>query len=194
MPVETKPEIRYEDSAEMRTGIIGWWCKSCNRYWGSDEHMARYCCATSLPCECGGRTEARYSTLCRACRRVKVAARWEAMEKVEWDGKTPVCKWDSDGYFFDEDELADHIADVIHEGGSVECLRLAHCERSVPRTFEMAEFLQDYLGLDFDDHQMFLAIDEEVNSWIKKNAPVMWEPGGKAISAESLRPLVRPES
>lgn len=187
-----KKEIRYEDAAEMRTGISGWCCKTCNRFWGDDEHMARYCCATSQPCECGGRITPRSYTICDACRKKKRDARWEALEKVDWDGETPLCEWDGDRYYFDEDSVRDAVAEHLHGGGRVEDFRLAMCRPVEPRAFEMAEFLSDSLPEDFDTDGEFDEIDGVVNDWIRARGVLAWEPTGEAVKASSL-PMPDPE-
>lgn len=73
MHISDKEEIKYEDSAEFRKNLTGWVCSVCNRYWGTDEHMARYCCATSLPCGtdgCDGRKKRPY-IYCDKCKSLK---------------------------------------------------------------------------------------------------------------------------
>lgn len=189
MSTETPRNVRYEDSAEVRT-LTGWCCTHCNRFYGNDEHMARYCCATSLPCECGGRRIPSYYTRCAACRKKDEDAKWAAIEKVEWDGETPVCQWDGDRYFFGEDVIH-HVNDHVAVGGKVEDLRLVLCTPSPRPSFEMAEFLHDYLGPD-GDAPPCRAIDKVVDDWIAENVVQMWEPDGVGISVESLRSMIYP--
>ena len=59
--------LLYEESAEVVT-VTGWSCKTCKRWWADDEHMARWCCASDMACDCGKRpgTEA-----CRGLRSIR---------------------------------------------------------------------------------------------------------------------------
>jgi hypothetical protein len=193
MSVESaaKPQVRFEDAAEYKSsGISGWVCKTCRRYWADDERMAKWCCATDLPCECGGRNTEKHYTHCKDCRRKRDDERWSNLERVEWDGETPLCGWQDDRFYFDEDELTDHIGEHLEDGSKLEDVRLVLCKPTKPRHFEMAEFLSDTLPQDYDPGPAFDEIDRIVNDWIKARMPLSWEPTNKAISAESLRYLV----
>lgn len=191
MPTEAKPEVRYEDAAELRTGISGWCCKACGRFWGADEHMARYCCATNMPCECGARIEPRHWTHCEACREKRRDEVWAGLSRVEWDGEMPLCVFDDDKFFFSLDDLESYIDD-LDDGTAASDLRLVLCEPENGRYFEMSEFLSDDLP-DGDDGPDTKEIDATVNAWIKAHAPFSWRATNKAISAESL-PQRRPAS
>lgn len=194
---DTKPVIRYEDAAQHRADISGWICKTCHRFYGNDrssESAARWCCATDLPCEeCGGRNPEKLYIYCKACRKKHDDARWAALERVEWDGATPLAVWDNDKYFFDEYAVADHIADVIDDGGRLEDVRLVLCEQQEPWAFDMADFLHDDIGEDGVDRLDFTEIDRTVNDWIEKHVSLLWYPASKAIDPETLRYLVEEE-
>jgi hypothetical protein len=184
-----KPTIRYEDNAERRTDLVGWCCKACGRYWGADEHMARWCCATDLPCDiegCDGRARKHGFTTCDACRRRKDDERWAAVEKVAWDGVTPLCEWDGDRFFFDDGAVADYVADRLADGVAIEEIHLVLCERDTPRSFDMADFQSDYLAREWDCGRHFDEIDKVVNDWIAAHMPPMWIPSGPAIDPASL--------
>jgi hypothetical protein len=189
MNTTDKPTIRYEDNAERRAGPEGWCCKTCRRYWGEDEHMARWCCATDLPCDiegCDGRARKHGFTTCVTCRRKRVDERWAAAEKVAWDGVTPLCEWDGDRYFFDDGAVTDYVADRLADGVAIEDIRLALCERDTPRSFSMADFQEDHLDHEWDHDDDFDGIDHLVNDWIDKHFPKLWVPSGPAIDPASL--------
>lgn len=104
----------YEESATQVT-VTGWSCKECQRFWGKDEHMARWCCASTQPCECGGRIESGWS-VCKACRNKAEAerelARFQKATKVtDFDG--PILTdftSHNEGFFENLDELIDWLA------------------------------------------------------------------------------------
>lgn len=179
-----KPEIRYEDSAEVVI-VPGWACKICHRHWGKDEHMARYCCSTSQPCECGKRKEKAW-THCKDCRDKKDRERWEAKPVIDWDGAFPIGEWDSDKYFFNEDDLRDYLDDCSCD---IADLRFVTCEPNSGREFVMSEFLQDELCEDqeLDEDE----INKVVNDWIEKNAPFSWSmTTGQRLCNESVLRLL----
>lgn len=186
MSKSARPEIHYKDAAEVVT-VTGWACKTCGRYWGRDEHMARYCCATSMLCECGQRHDKGW-TKCRACRDKVDFDRWFAKPAIEWDGEFPVATWDSDHYFFDEDSLLEHIYDHFGEDMDTEDwsgIRLTTCRPTVTPSFDMNEFLCDNLPedseLDADE------INKTVNDWIAAQGVISWEPTGQRLDTESVK-------
>jgi hypothetical protein len=190
---EPKPAIRYEDAAEYRTNIEGWCCKTCRRFWAADERMARWCCATELPCpECGGRNANKSYTCCAACLRRYEDERWAKLERADWDGETPLCEWRGDRYYFDAEEVAERIVDHMGEGGTIGDIRLVVCVAAEPSTFEMAEFLVDELPEDFVPGPDYGEIDKVVNDWIEAQSPLSWLPGDKAVSVASLEAIVGP--
>jgi hypothetical protein len=190
---EPQPAIRYEDAAEYRTNIEGWCCRTCRRFWAADECMARWCCATELPCpECGGRNANKSYTCCTACLRRHEDGRWAKLERVEWDGETPLCDWRVDRYYFDADEAAEMIAEHLGEGGAIEDIRLVVCEPDPGRPFSMADFLEGHLPPDFDPGPEYDEIDGLVNAWIEARSPLCWRPGDRAVSVDSLRAIVGP--
>lgn len=71
-----KKTLDYEEAAEV-VQMHGWACKSCGRFYGNNEHSARYCCAQTLPCPCGGRRE-RGWTICASCRDKDNLDKWLA--------------------------------------------------------------------------------------------------------------------
>jgi hypothetical protein len=189
MRTETRTPIRYEDAAELRTGKTGWCCKTCGRSYGDNEHLARWCHSTDLPCECGGRNANKYYTCCDACREKAKDAAWlKSLESaVEWDGKTPLYSETKDRYYFDAESIhadLDLNDDQEPDVEAVAKLRLILCEPNNGRYFDMDDYLCDDLGedieLDCED------INRVVNDWIKAHAPFSWTGSGAAVTAESV--------
>lgn len=172
--IKTPVERLSEDAAEQMT-VTGWVCKNCRRYWGDDERMARYCCSTSFPCECGKRRSKHY-TCCDDCRSKHEADRFFATPVAEWDGGFPLVD-DGDHYMFDEDDLAQFLEDST-EFSELADVRLMPCQPTSTREFIMSEHLQDSLAPDqeLDDEDQ---INEIVNKWIEDHKPISWEPRHK---------------
>lgn len=175
--------LPYEQAAERQTGIEGWCCKTCHRFWGDDEHMARWCCAKDLPCECGKRIIGSW-TKCQTCRDAADDAKWLARPEAAWDGSFPLAIWDDDKFFWEVDELWDWLAD--HDDADFDPLDLKWTT-AVPskiRTVELADIVSDYL--DEDDQTDFSEIDKIINDWIAANVTTLYHATGKRISRASL--------
>jgi RNA polymerase subunit RPABC4/transcription elongation factor Spt4 len=177
-------QFPYEDAAEEAT-VTGWVCKTCRRFWGTDERMARWCCANSIACKkCDGRIDDSY-TVCRSCRDAEKHARWGKYQAVDWDGVTPLCVYDSDKFLFSADDLASWLDDR----GEIplDDVRLVLCQRVEYREFEVSDFISDSLPDNYDYELDDQKINDAVNDWIRDNAPASWTPSNVRVSPESLR-------
>lgn len=188
-------EIKSEDAAEHRTNIDGWVCKKCSRYWGKDEHMARYCCATDFPCDCGNRREKSYAC-CVDCRRKSEAERWAKLyaEKAKpWDGESPLCGYHSDRYHFDLESLFDEFRDSEAEDLKewLQDQRLVFCTPNNGRHFDLNDFLYDDLAED-DKVAGCREIEKAVNDFIASKAPFSWSADGPPVTVETLMEVLEP--
>lgn len=185
--METKTLPPYEEAAEVVTGLSGWACKVCRRYWAEDEHMARWCCAGTLPCKsdgCANRVKKNAYVYCEPCLEKRRLERWLALPEVPWDGKTPLAVDDDDLYFFSEDDLREYLEE---NGLKPEDLRLVLCEEEPKPRFDMSDLVGDYLpeGLDMEGDPSRL--EAHVNAWIEKNVPQVWNHGKARPTSASLR-------
>lgn len=107
---KTKP-IRYEDTAIL-TEVAGWVCTECQRFWGDEEHMARWCCATDLPCDCGQR-HTNLKTKCDEClevdRQNREKGKFNKAGTVDYDGNPFIVR----GEFY---EYLDDYEQDVQEG------------------------------------------------------------------------------
>ncbi len=182
----TRQKLPYEQSAEQRT-VTGWCCTFCDRWWGTDEHMARYCCASDQPCEKGcGRRTTKGHRWCDECSEADKKVRFAALPRVEWDGKTPLCTWDNDKFFFHVEEIEYYLDD--NEELKLEDLQLVVCEPSRPRQFDIDDYLTDEMPEDCSASDLPGAKEAEkaVNDFIEKASPLSWFPTNKAVILESL--------
>lgn len=193
--MNSKTLLHYEESAEYLTNIKGWVCKTCKRYYGDGdymaEHMARYCCAKDMPCECGNRREKHY-LVCPTCRSKKEDEKYLKMEGKQCDGKQMIYSETLDRYFSNIDEIIDYVYDVdllgnLHEPGeltqkqSIE-LKLILCDPVGGNEFDMQEFLCDSLPEDYElDCE---DINKIVNKWIEDQGTLSWYPGKYRLLVE----------
>lgn len=187
--------IRYEDAAEERSNITGWVCKKCKRYWGSDKHMASYCCATDFPCECGKRREKSYLA-CAECRAIHKSEKWAKLyaEKAKpWDGETPLGEYNNDQFYWEIESLFDAFVDSEEDDLRewLEGRRLVFCTPNNGRHFDMNEYFYDDLA---EDHEIegCAEVEKAVNDFIASKAPLSWTADGAPITVESLLEILEP--
>lgn len=184
--MSSKKEIRYEDSAIHKSGIVGWVCTECDRYWGTDEHMARYCCSTSFPCKCGKRRKG-CRTLCEECIEKRRRAKWDAKEKHPWPSDLSVnpVVVQGDRYFFDEGSWLDWIEDELGEFPDLDLIDLEPeiAEAQDPPLFDLNDWLHSYLP---EDDYVLAPPDDEINKLIREHAPKTFFGTGKAIDVSTI--------
>ena len=176
--------LKSEDAAE-KTMVEMWQCRKCKKC-KYDEASARFCCADSFPCECGGRAN-NYYISCNECQKKKDRDKWLSKEIKDWDGEEPLNV--DDKYFFSIDDVYDYLADIFPslEAIDLESLEFEICEPTVSPGFDMNEFLCDVVA---EDGEAFLDADEinkAVNGWIDERSPFSWTPSKYRPSIESLR-------
>lgn len=180
-----------EEAAEYRTNIEGWVCKTCRRYYGREggaERAARYCCEKDHKCDADGCTNRspKGRIYCAPCDKRRDEERYLKLPVVEWDGERPLVVYDDDRYFFDVDDLLQYLEE---DDLKLEDVRLVLAEEDQKPSFEMSEFLSDYLC---DDNRMDLElgtekVDKYVNRWIEKYCPTTWVSSHERPSLESLK-------
>lgn len=178
--------IVYEEAAE-EVLVSGWICKSCRHFFGDNEHSARWCCATDLPCKtCETGRIPKHRVYCDSCNAKADLERWLKMPEKEWDGEAVLAIWRDDAYFFHSEDLLDALPEGDEEV-KLEGMRLVICKRIYPPTFNLAERCQDYLPDDMADDFHTGEIDETVNKFILENFPPVYEPTNVRASLESLK-------
>lgn len=169
---EKGPIVLYNsDEAARKVTVTGWASKD-GRFWGNDEHMARWDGCTHKLCECGEICDKSY-TKCDKC---IAKQRHEIFLKTpfkEWDGKTPVVLFDNDTYFFSEDDIEYYCDDNELKP---EDLRLLICE---PLCLSQIDY--DYWNDDLpEDGELPPKVEEALkalNKAIEEEGTVSWWPG-----------------
>ena len=82
---------------------------------------------------------------CISCRILAVSARPRPLPSVAWDGEVPLNLHGTDTYFFDEDSLLDHCADV---GCQPRDLPLVICVPRFAKPIDGSEHYSDDLPED----------------------------------------------
>lgn len=167
--------VMYEsdEAATFKEGISGW-VSSNGRFWGKDEHMARYDGSTHKMCECGNVVSKSWIR-CEVCRDKAAAEKYAAMPFKDHAGE-PLVIFRDDRYFWSVDEVYDYMVDV----GTVD-LQLVICEpQCAPGIDE--DYAQDYLPEDMYLYDVAPELSKriaELNDYIRKERPVLSWTGGR---------------
>lgn len=199
MTRETKPLLPWNESAELRVITEPqWFCRTCGRFFGSDERQARYCCSGSRICEDCGKECHKHFTVCNSCDRIRREKKWFEKPVVSWDGEFPITLWDSDEFFFDLESLQDYIYELeLDEGETlidyVNNMRFTSCKPTKPRDFDLSSLFEDCLGDDQDPPEND-ELEKAVNDWVKSLIPVSYNMTGQRLDVSQVIAAIGPET
>lgn len=215
--MQTSEEIIYEEAAEIQQ-VEGWSCKHCSRFYGVNEHLARRCCATNLPCECGGRIKDKTYVCCGECRTKKDLERWErAYKKAEpFNEETsfPIYSDTYSKFFYTPEELIDWIKETQDSNSDwapdeiaefvvkpiddfiIES-RFRHCRPNRPPHLCLSELVEGYLP-DDDGERLAETLDsdaseimDQLNEFLSAQGVLSWNSDGDPVELNSLIEWVR---
>jgi hypothetical protein len=170
------------EAAHFQEGISGWVDRGGN-FWGKDERMARWCGCTHVHCKDCGTVISRGYTLCDPCVIRRDIEKYNGLEKIDWDGETPLYSHASDKYFFDAQELHDYLEE--EDDRTPEDMRLVLCTPNRLRQID-EDYFVDELPEDGELPAEIAGALEVLNKAIREHEPVSWSPSDKAIRTESL--------
>ena len=171
--------VMYESPEAASIQTVTGWVAADGRFWGNDEYMARYCGSTHRICKNNpAHPIHRTNGWCDVCHDEIRAAKFAAMPRRIWGGE-PITDFDGDSYFFDEEDLRDHI--LNHEIDLAD-LKLVFCTPNYPSEIDPSDHFMDDLPEDgeINDDQLLAAFDL-VNEMIRKSPPLSWSPGAEAV-------------
>jgi len=160
-----------------------------SRYKYQDRHTAEYAAATGQICECGKEFEGTSYIFCPECREKRSNERYLKLELVKWDSEIPLMIWDTDIYFFSEDDIYNYCEDSEVEV-KIQDLQLVVCEPNRPAYLDLNDYLEDILPEDADamelSSDLYSAeeIETIVNDWLKAVSPISWSGGSKRVILE----------
>ena len=177
MKSETKVVLYNSPEAASIQTVTGWVDRD-GRFWGNNEHQARWCGCTHITCENHPEEPPFIKNYwCPKCQTESRNAAFEKMPKVEWDGETPLVLFNDDKYFFDADELRDYCDE---EGIGLCELQLVICTPNHPHQLDPNDIFCDSLPEDGEvSEELYLAF-EALNKVIANHPQLSWSPGDKA--------------
>lgn len=171
--------VMYESPEAASIQTVTGWVDPSGRFWGKDEHMARYCGSTHRHCAKSPDHPIHATNgWCEDCRAESRAAKFDAMPKRVWGGEV-ITEYDGDQYFFDEEDLRDYLIEHEIDLGD---LKLVFCTPNYARQIDPNDHFCDDLPEDgeVNDDQL-LAAFELLNEMISKCPPLSWSPGNEAV-------------
>lgn len=122
-----------------------------------EKELASKSLAVDYACSiCGKRTGSPHRLKCNECIEKENKEKYLKMPFKVWDRITPLCIFNTDTYFYGEDEIFDYCEDLDIK---IEDIDLVICERvSIPE-FDIDDFLSNwFFGIDDDEYG---AIDKD---------------------------------
>lgn len=142
-----------------------------------DERTARWSGTTHLRCECG--TVVKKNGSCRICADKREAARYAAMPKKPWDGKTPLCM-DGDRWFYSIEDVWDYMEEYdVKIDGMPLIIGEPVYARPIPDDW-FANELPEETDIEDIDPDLAKMIDD-LNEYIRSKKVILsWREGGFA--------------
>lgn len=171
------------EAASIQT-VTGWVSRS-GRFWGNNEHMARFDGCTHRKCEkCEALISVRGYTICDQCREAKEIEKYQAMPSKPWDGVSMLYSHAADTYFSDLDEVSYHCEE---NDCTPDSLRLVICEPNFANEIDASDHYSDDLpedgDLPADLDEAFHRLNEVIRAC---KTPLSWSPGKFAPTADSI--------
>ncbi|MGM8922553.1 hypothetical protein ACS6O0_06695 [Enterobacter hormaechei subsp. steigerwaltii] len=188
MNMKTEKIVMMDSDEAASILTVTGWVDRQGRYWGSDEHQARWCGATHRKCKNKPGEHPIHSThgYCEECHRESRQAKFATFEREVWAGE-PLVIFDDDQYFFDAESLADYCYE--HSLLPSE-LQLMICEPNYPPEFDLEQHCEEIMP-DGDDYyclpQAVRDAAEALNKALKESAPVSWSASNRvAIVSDDM--------
>lgn len=182
---EPEKIVPYDSSEAASIQTVTGWVSRSGRFWGNDEHMARYDGCTHRKCDaCETLIPVRGYTICDQCREAKEIEKWQAMPRQEWDGKSLLYSQAADAFFQDADDLSNHCEE---NECTPQSLRLVICDPQYARQIDAEDHYSDELPEDGDLPPELEEAFERLNEVIRScRTPLSWIPGKFAPTDESI--------
>lgn len=155
---------------------ISSWVSKNGKFFGDDEHLARWAGCTHIFCDTCEKPIIKQSyTICSDCREKAAVERYEALPKTEWNGTTPLYSELLGEYFFDEDDLICTDCNC-----NTEDMRLFLCDAVPFSEIEPESYLDD-MPDDSELPSELLDAIKEFNRAISHLSPAYWVPSTTAV-------------
>lgn len=173
-----KPIIMYESDEAARLETREVWVARDGRVY-HDENTARYAGSTHKKCERCDAVVEKGMRYCQQHREELRHEKWLALPEVEWDGQTPLYSDACEEYFFDEDDILEHLEEHDITAANLD---LQVCEPVLMDKVDMDWHFEDDIPEDADARDVLPA--EVIEAFVHLNRvieqhqrPISWIPG-----------------
>lgn len=176
MTNNTEAKVILMDSPEAASiQTLTGWVDRHGRFWGNNEHHARWCGATHRKCKNKPDEHPIHSThgYCEECHRESRQAKFATFERAVWAGE-PLVIFDDDQYFFDAESLADYCWEKSLFPSELELLI---CEPNHPRELDISDYCEEIIPDGGDYYDIPEAIRNAVdalNQAFKESSPISY--------------------
>lgn len=167
-----------DDCAEYVENISGWIDRH-GYFWADKEQAARWSGSTHKYCRCG-EIHKKTATCCESCHQKKRKSLYDSFPKVLWDKKTPITLFDTDAFFYDEDDVYDYARenDVLLKDLKFQLCRPMYYSE-IDEDVILDSFPEDFAG----DNNVMTALELLNNAINAANEGITgaWEPDNVAV-------------
>jgi hypothetical protein len=169
---EEEKVILYSSEEAAKIMTVTGWVSSTGRFWGKDEHMARWEGSTHKTCDCGVITEKGYSK-CEKCRLAASIGAYKKMPFKEWNYETPLINYQDDKFFWNEEDIIEYLEE---NDLKPEDLNLVICEPNYFYKID-SDYWEDILPEDGDIPKELEELLKKVNEYCETAKPISWTEG-----------------
>jgi hypothetical protein len=117
--IPVKEKIMYSSDKAAQYKTVEGWVSSDGRFYGNNEHGARWSGCTHKICKCGNELEKQY-VVCDECCDKASSSRYMSKPFKRWDREKPLVIYNTDQYFFTEWDLIAYCEDNEIDMSSLE--------------------------------------------------------------------------
>ncbi|QTL40560.1 hypothetical protein ACNFJN_04445 [Xenorhabdus budapestensis] len=167
--------VMYDSPEAAQIKTVTGWVSRDGKFWANDEHMARHSGSTHHKCKNNPEHPAVHKgDYCGLCREEDRKAKFTAMERKQWDWETPLVIFDTDQYFWHQDDLYEYCDELEI---TPLALQLVICEPNYPNEINGEDYFHDILPEDGElPHELQQAFDT-LNAVIRNSNPLSWSEG-----------------
>ncbi|MBW9332487.1 hypothetical protein FEE59_03070 [Herbaspirillum sp. RU 5E] len=177
--------VHYDSPEAASVQTVTGWVSRDGRFWGKDEHMARFCGATHRQCaQCQAVEISINNVYCNSCLELRRIEKYKAMPREQWDGAALLYLDGTDRYFQDPDEAREYAND---KGIAFEDLHLIICEPKYASPLDPFDQFEGDLPDGCDVPYELVKAFDVLNEVIRNHRePLCWYPSGTALDFASL--------
>ena len=175
----TNKVIMYDSPEAAQLVTVTGWATKDGRFFGDNEHLARYVGSTHRHCD-NNEDHAAYrsNAYCELCAAAKRLEAFNAMPVVEWDGETPLNLFDTDMYFHCSDQIDDFCFEYETKASD---LPLVLCEPNNMQQVD-SDYWEDSFAEEVDLPTEIQCALNDLNAAIEEHGKaVSWSPGNKKV-------------